>query len=91
MVAKGSPINHGTYNSYTNRKCRCDSCKNAASEYMRKYRKTRHGAASARYYAVLNAKRAQLAARWVRKNRPDIWQNIASKAENQVDKERYIG
>lgn len=89
MVTK-TPITHGTYNSYTNRKCRCEACRNAASAYMKKYRKTEHGSASARYYAVLNAKRAQLAARWVRKNRPDIWQNIANKAENQVDKSKYI-
>lgn len=85
-----NPIKHGTYNSYTNRKCRCELCKKAASTYMKKYRKTEHGSASARYYAVLNAKRAQLAARWVRANRPDIWRTIANKAENQVDKTRYL-
>lgn len=57
---------------------------------MKQYRKTDHGSSSAKYYAVLNAKRAQLSAKWVKKNRPDIWNSIASKAQKQVDKNRYI-
>jgi len=82
--------NHGTYNAYTNGKCRCALCRKAASEYMKKYRQTEHGSGSARYYAVLQAKRAQLAARWVKKNRPDVWETIASKANKQIDKTRYV-
>jgi len=58
---------------------------------MKQYRQTDHGSGSARYYAVLNAKRAQLAARWIKKNRPDVWNSIASKAQKQVDKTRYLG
>lgn len=90
MSRKVVPINHGTYNGYTNRKCRCSDCKHAASEYMRRYRKTSHGAATTKYYAVLSVKRAQLAAQWVKENMPDVWQEIARDAAKQVDKEKYI-
>lgn len=71
---------HGTYNSYTNGKCRCNLCTNAAREYMRNYRKTAKGRAFTKYYAVLSSRRAQLAAQWVRNNRPDVWESITGKA-----------
>jgi len=69
-------INHGTYAAYTNSKCRCEECKEAAREYMRKYRKTESGRQKTRFYTHLSTKRNNRAAAWVRKNHPDIWQNI---------------
>lgn len=71
---------HGTYNSYTNGKCRCESCRKAASEYMRKYRTTAKGKQTQRYYTVLGNKKAQLASQWVQKNRPDVWAKISKTA-----------
>lgn len=71
---------HGTYNSYTNRKCRCELCTKAARDYMRKYRKTAKGRTNTRYYAVLGSRRAQLAANWVKENHPDVWQSLSKKA-----------
>src|SRR5664279_2043764 len=32
------PITHGTYNGYSNRKCRCDECRAAAAEFTRNLR-----------------------------------------------------
>ena len=39
---------HGTYERYTNRKCRCDLCREANTEHFRQYRKRKQlqGAAS---------------------------------------------
>lgn len=38
-VASGElQVPHGTNNGYVNYRCRCDSCKAAASEYQREYR-----------------------------------------------------
>lgn len=71
-------ITHGTYASYTNRKCRCEDCKAAASEYMRKYRKTESGRSRSRLYTHLSAKRNSKAAKWVKDNRPDIWEKICN-------------
>lgn len=75
---------HGTYNSYTNGKCRCDECRTAAREYMRKYRTTNKGRSNSRYYAVLGSRRAQLAAKWVRQNHPEVWESLSKKAARMV-------
>lgn len=69
-------LKHGTYACYTNSKCRCELCREAAREYMRKYRKTENGRSKTRRYTHLQAKRNNSAASWVRKNYPDIWKNI---------------
>lgn len=67
---------HGTYAAYTNKKCRCTECKNAAREYMSTYRKTDAGRSKSRFYARISAKRNAEAARWMRVNQPDIWDDI---------------
>jgi hypothetical protein len=77
-------MKHGTYNSYTNKKCRCEACTKAARDYMRKYRTTAKGRTNTRYYATLGSRRAQLAAEWVKTNHPDIWQSISEKAVSIV-------
>ena len=75
---------HGTYNSYTNGKCRCDACTKAAREYMREYRKTAKGRSNSRYYSVLGSRRAQLAATWVRTNHPEVWESLSKRAERSI-------
>jgi len=69
-------VNHGTYAAYTNKKCRCQECKTAASEYMRAYRRTEGGRSRTRLYTHLSAKRNTKAAQWVKQNHPDVWQVI---------------
>ena len=34
-------ISHGTYNGYSNYKCRCDDCRQANADYMREYKRKR--------------------------------------------------
>lgn len=75
---------HGTYNSYTNGKCRCEECRKAASDYMRKYRSTDRGRKTQRYYTILGNKKAQLASQWIQENRPDIWEMIGRKATKLI-------
>lgn len=69
-------VKHGTYAAYTNRKCRCEECKFAAREYMRQYRKTETGRQKTRFYTHLQTKRNNRAAKWVRANHPEIWEQI---------------
>jgi len=73
-------LKHGTYNCYTNGKCRCELCRKAASTYMKKYRSTDKGKKIQRYYTILGSKKAQLASSWVRKNHPEVWESINKKA-----------
>lgn len=80
MPRKPSPIEHGTYTTYTNRKCRCEECRNAAAEYMRTYRQTENGKISQKYHTSLTMKRAQLAARYVKNNHPKVWREINDEA-----------
>lgn len=68
--------NHGTYASYTNAKCRCDLCREAAREYMRKYRTTEHGRKKSRLYAQISARRNAKAAQWLKENMPEVWSQI---------------
>jgi len=77
-------LDHGTYTAYTNGKCRCRPCRDAASAYMREYRKTTKGKTAQRYYTNLSVKRASLAAKWIRENRPDIWAIINAEAESMM-------
>lgn len=78
MSNEPKPIKHGTYAAYTNKKCRCEECKTAAREYMRKYRKTDSGRTRSRLYTQITTKRNSRAAAWVRENHPDVWNTICS-------------
>jgi hypothetical protein len=78
MENENPSVKHGTYASYTNRKCRCDECKTAAREYMREYRKTDSGRERSRLYTHIATKRSNKAAAWVKENHPDVWEKICS-------------
>lgn len=69
---------HGTYASYTNTKCRCDLCREAAREYMRKYRTTEQGRKKSRLYAQVAARRNARAAQWLKENNPEVWEQICN-------------
>lgn len=69
-------LTHGTYASYTNTKCRCDLCREAAREYMRKYRMTEQGRKKSRIYAQISARRNARAAQWLKDNFPEVWAQI---------------
>lgn len=73
-------IIHGLYATYTNTKCRCSLCKNAAAEYMRSYRKTSVGKSQARFHQIVANKRSQIAIKWVKTNHPEQWSKISAKA-----------
>ena len=76
-------INHGTYAAYTNKRCRCDECRQAASEYMRQYRKTESGRARSRLYTHISAKRNSRAAAWIKENHPQVWEQICNETSGK--------
>lgn len=43
-----SELNHGTYSTYVNRKCRCDECREAARTYQREASEKRRGGVPAK-------------------------------------------
>lgn len=81
-------IVHGLYATYTNIKCRCTECKQAAAEYMRAYRKTSAGKSQARFHQVVANKRSQIAIQWVKNNHPQEWAKICEQALQGLDKKK---
>ena len=80
-------IEHGLYATYTNVKCRCQSCREAASEYMRAYRKTPIGKSQAKFHQIVANKRSRIAIQWIKKNHPEQWDKICSQALRLVRKQ----
>jgi len=70
----------GTYTSYTKGKCRCAKCRKAASNYLREYRKTAKGNSARRFYHAVTVQRSLLAAKWIKTNMPNIWDEITEEA-----------
>ena len=50
-------MTHGTYSTYTNRACRCDECRVAATEYHRRYVNRTGKRASNERWAYDNARK----------------------------------
>jgi hypothetical protein len=80
-------LNHGLYATYTNAKCRCDDCKDAAAKYMRDYRKTSIGKSQARFHQIVANKRSQIAIKWIKRNHPEEWDKICARALNIVKRQ----
>jgi hypothetical protein len=72
MTAK-TPIVHGTHDGYNNHGCRCTACKAAGSRYQRE-----NGSRNA--WSRRRNRRLGLAADWLRRNRPDVWEQIEREA-----------
>jgi hypothetical protein len=78
-------VTHGLYATYTNMKCRCTECKQAAAEYMRGYRKTSTGKSHARLHQIVANKRSQIAVQWIKEQHPDRWANICQEALQSLE------
>jgi hypothetical protein len=67
-------IPHGTVTGYSHHKCRCDACRSAQTEAMRKYRAK--DPAKAKAHNLKNQERNRMAWRWLKEHRPDIAEEI---------------
>lgn len=70
-------MNHGTRTCYVHHKCRCDLCKAAQAEYQRKVYAENGYNQNRKRINRLSRLKVAAAAKWVRENRPDVWQQIS--------------
>ncbi len=73
---------HGQPSTYANYKCRCDLCREAASKYHREYRKTHRNSDRA------TSRATNLAAKWVRRKHPKVWEGFMDEAYEHIGAER---
>ena len=70
-------MKQGSRSTYVHYKCRCEECRAAQAAYQREMYAA--GKVNANYKNKMNKlsrKRQQAAARWVKENRGDVWQEI---------------
>lgn len=75
---------HGKYSTYNNHKCHCEPCTAAATAYMQKYRQTENGRVATRRANRVTAKASRLAAAYLKKNEPHIWNEIQRQAREEI-------
>jgi hypothetical protein len=75
---------HGSASTYRNHGCRCEACCDAATDKMRNYRSTEHGKRVARIQNRNSQRRASLAGQWVKRHRPDVWDEICTQVEQEA-------
>lgn len=75
---------HGKYSTYNNHKCKCEACTAAATAYMHKYRQTENGRVATRRANRITARATRLAAAYVKKNEPLIWQQLQQQAREEI-------
>lgn len=73
---------HGKASTYQHDGCRCEACRAANSEHVRRYRKAKPNRAAA--LSTRQSTRNLLAAQWVRRFRPDVWEQITEEPRNRV-------
>lgn len=72
---------HGTATRYTNGGCRCDECRAANTEYMRRYRRLKGGVAP----ATRAQRKAEMAmVKYVRAEMPDVWRGFLEDARREL-------
>lgn len=67
---------HGTLATYCNHGCRCDDCRTAQRDYMRRYRSTQIGRQKARYSSKVKSRVAQRCMEYMRTHHRDIYYSI---------------
>jgi hypothetical protein len=73
-------LKHGSATTYQHHGCRCEACKKAASEKMRKYRETKTGQDKTREYRNRRDRLELLALQYVRENHPVVYKRLQREA-----------
>lgn len=67
---------HGTISMYCNNGCRCDLCRDAQRQYMRRYRATSRGRIKTQRSSRVKIRVAWECLRYVRDNHSDVYFRI---------------
>jgi len=78
-VSPDLPVSAATYQRHG---CRCEGCKAAAAEAMARIRANKRG--RTRLNQLSQTKATAAAARWIRQNDPELWNQILEDARKQV-------
>ena len=73
---------HGNPSTYTNYGCRCELCVAAASKYHQRFRKEHRDSDRA------SSKANNLAAKWVRREHPEVWDELMDQAYKDIGARR---